>query len=305
MDMARADNDSWDLGNGVGATATMVAAARAAASRGPNAIAADAFAEHLVRAVGTDFFTQLATGGLDFTTVGGDGSSAWMPQLFGIRTVHFDKCCIAASQAGIRQAVNLASGLDSRAYRLQWPADAVLYEIDKPEIIEFKQSVLARQGVEPHVEVRTVGVDLRDDWTSALSSAGFDALAPTVWVAEGLMIGFLPGDAQDRLIEEVTRLSASGSRLAADHVPGSFDTLGAQMRHIGKSWNAMGFDVDFNNLYFAGGEHNNAEVYLRNCGWSTSGATLIDLFANAGLAQPAMDMGDGARGVVYVTATRN
>ncbi|MBO0880998.1 MAG: class I SAM-dependent methyltransferase, partial [Mycobacterium sp.] len=57
--MARSDSDSWDLASSVGATATMVAAARALATADTNPLISDPFAAPLVRAVGIDFFTQI------------------------------------------------------------------------------------------------------------------------------------------------------------------------------------------------------------------------------------------------------
>jgi methyltransferase (TIGR00027 family) len=300
--MARAENDSWDLGSGVGSTATMVAAARAAASGWPDSFAEDQFAAGLVRAVGIDVFTRLASGELSFSDVD-SGKSVWMPYLFGIRTNHFDRFLATATAAGIRQAVNLGSGLDSRGYRLRWPTGTVLYEVDRSEVIDFRGSALADLGAIAMTEIRSVGVDLRDDWPGALQAAGFDPATPTAWIAEGLMIGFLPGDAQDRLLDNVTRLSSAGSRLAADHVPGSFAVLGEQMRHIGELWNARRYNVAFDNLYFAG-QHNNAQTYLEERGWDTAGAVLADLFTAVGLTKPAVDFGAGVEGVVYVTATR-
>ena len=170
--MSRTHDDSWDLAAGVGATATMVAAARAAASRGADAVAGDAFAESLVRAVGVGFFTKLAAGELSFADMGGDGGSAWMPYAFGIRTHHYDDFWTSSSHAGIRQMVNVASGLDSRAYRLPWPGKTIVYEIDMPGVIEFKRSTLARLGAVPKACMRAVGADLRQDWPTALRAVG-------------------------------------------------------------------------------------------------------------------------------------
>src|SRR6202171_2630039 len=123
--MARTDNDSWDLASGVGATATMVAAARAIATKAENPLIDDRFADPLVRAVGVDFFTPWVTGGFDAADLD-DSESAWrlehMPDAMAVRTRYFDSFFLDATQAGIRQAVILASGLDARAYRLGWPA---------------------------------------------------------------------------------------------------------------------------------------------------------------------------------------
>ena len=62
--MPRTENDTWDLASSVGATATMVAAARAVATRADRPVIDDPYAEPLVRAVGIDFFTKLAGGEL-------------------------------------------------------------------------------------------------------------------------------------------------------------------------------------------------------------------------------------------------
>ena len=112
----------------------------------------------------------------------------------------------------------LASGLDSRAYRLAWPAGTVVYEVDQPQVIEFKTRTLAELGAEPTADRRVVAVDLRDDWPAALRAAGFDPAQPTAWSAEGLL-GYLPPEAQDRLLDTITELSAPGSRLATESAP--------------------------------------------------------------------------------------
>ena len=120
--MTRADADSWDLASSVGATATMVAAARAMASREPDPLIDDPFAEPLVRAVGIDFFTRLVDGEIELADDDGGAATRLMTNVMAVRTRFFDDFFIEATAAGIRQAVILASGLDSRAYRLPWPA---------------------------------------------------------------------------------------------------------------------------------------------------------------------------------------
>jgi methyltransferase (TIGR00027 family) len=134
-----------------------------------------------------------------------------------VRTRFFDDFFTSAASAGIRQAVILASGLDTRAYRLPWPPDAVVFEIDQPQVIEFKSTVLASLGAVAAADQRTVAIDLRDDWSTALRDSGFDATRPTAWIAEGLLV-YLPPEAQDRLFDNITSLSAPGSRLATEHM---------------------------------------------------------------------------------------
>ena len=101
-----------------------------------------------------------------------------------MRTKFFDDY-FTTTAAGVRQAVILASGLDSRAFRLAWPPGTVVYEIDQPAVIDFKNRVLGDLGAQPTAERRTVGIDLRGDWPAALRDAGFDPGAPTAWLAEG------------------------------------------------------------------------------------------------------------------------
>lgn len=209
--MTRTNDDSWDLATSVGATATMVAAARAVATKADQLD--DRFAEPLVRAVGVEFLTRWATGELnvDDFEVGGSGwGLAQMPAAMAARTRYFDAFFAEAAEAGIRQAVILASGLDARAYRLDWPMGTTVFEIDQPDVIEFKTTTLDGLGAKPKATLKTVAIDLREDWPSALLAAGFDAGKPSAWIAEGLY-GYLPPEAQDRLLDAITSLSAPGS----------------------------------------------------------------------------------------------
>lgn len=279
--MTRTDNDTWDLASSVGATATLVAAARAAASREHEPLIDDPFAEPLVRAVGIDFFTKMASG--DLSTP--DDQSAMgvtrMTDNMAVRTKFFDEFFLGAADAGVRQVVILASGLDSRAYRLDWPAGMVVYEIDQPDVIEFKTQTLAEQGAAPTCDRRPVAMDLRNDWATALREAGFDPQAPTAWSAEGLL-GYLPPDAQDRLLDTITDLSAPGSRVAIDTAPPSNpeeqEESREKMETISQHWRDNGFDLDFGSLVYLG-ERNEASDYLTDHGWEVDRSPVNDLLA--------------------------
>ena len=146
---ARTDADTWDLASSVGATATMVAAARALASK--DGLIDDPFAAPLVRAVGIGFFVDMVDGRLDLSRLGDGGPERAQAMIAGMamRTKFFDDYFAAASARGIRQAVILASGLDSRAYRLAWPSPTVVYEIDQPAVIDFKTTTLAGLQAQP------------------------------------------------------------------------------------------------------------------------------------------------------------
>lgn len=309
--MARTENDTWDLANSVGATATMVAAARAVASRSADAVIDDPFAEPLVRAVGVDFFTRLASGELTPAELDGDGPSSESPvgmtrfaDGMAARTRFFDDFFAAATAAGIRQAVILASGLDARGYRLTWPQDMVVFEIDQPDVITFKTTTLAGLGAHPSTDLRTVAVDLRHDWPAALAAAGFDATRPTAWIAEGLL-GYLPPDAQDRLLDQISVLSPAGSRLAAEGVPAhevsDHEQVRQRMQESTERWRSHGFDIDFSELVFLG---DRAEVvgYLTGHGWTVGAVHANDLLTRYGLAP--LEDNDGFADIVYVTASR-
>ena len=284
--MARTDNDTWDLATSVGATATMVAAGRARASAGDDPLIDDPFAEPLVRAVGVDFFTRWATGQLASADVDVPGHGWGMQQmtdLLAVRTRLIDGFIGDAAAAGIRQVVILASGLDARGYRLSWPAATTVFEIDQPQVLEFKAATLTAVAAQPNVDLRPVPIDLRDDWPAALRAAGFDATRPTAWIAEGLL-AFLPPDAQDRLLDSITALSADESRLIAEVFWNSPEQQRA-MEVATKRWYQHGLDVELDNLGFPG-DRNDVATYLERHGWRTARTLAGQLLADHGLPVP-------------------
>lgn len=276
---SRQDGDTWDLASSVGATATMAAAARAMAGRSDPARIDDRFAEPLVRAVGVDLLTRLASGE---AAPGELVEQVWI-DVAKVRTRFYDGFF---RESALPQAVILGSGLDSRAYRLPWPAGTVVYELDRPEVLEFKTRTLAGLGAEPAADRRVVAADLREDWPAALSAAGFDPRRPTAWSAEGLL-GYLPPEAQDRLLDTITGLSAPGSRVATESRPnprpGDEARTKAGLDRISGRWREESFDTDMAKLrYF--GERNEAEPYLAARGWVLTGNTVRELLAAHGLA---------------------
>jgi methyltransferase (TIGR00027 family) len=304
--MARAEGDTWDLANSVGATATMVAAARAAATRSSQPVVTDEFAEPLVRAVGLDVFTKVATGEIDFDDIEKGVGFPRMVDTFAARARYFDDYFADATGAGLRQVVIVASGLDARPYRLSWPAGTTVYEIDQPEVIEFKTATLSTIGAVPAAEHRTVGIDLREDWPAALQAAGFDTARPTAWLAEGVLIGFLPPEAEVRLLDNVIALSAAGSRLAADYGSlndGSQESQ-EQARITAEGWRRQGLDLDIAALTYPG-EHTDVAAHLEVHGWDATRSKLSDLFAAAGLPElSAAEQQGPANAISFVTAMR-
>ena len=281
--MSRTDSDSWDLASSVGATATMVAAARALASREPDSLIDDPYAAALVRAVGVDFFTRLVDGEIPLSTIEGDGARV-MADVIAVRTRFFDDFFIGAGTAGIRQAVILASGLDSRPYRLPWPQDSTVYEIDQPKVIEFKSTTMTAIGATPTAQRRAVSIDLREDWPAALRRSGFDETQPTAWSAEGLLV-YLPPEAQDRLFDNITALSAPGSQLATEYHTDSGAAVAERAKTMGSQWQQHGLDVDLSQLFYAG-ERNPVVDYLTGHGWQVNARSRPEVFADYGRELP-------------------
>lgn len=281
--MSRTDSDSWDLASSVGATATMVAAARALASVEDEPLIVDPFAADLVRAVGVDFFTRLVDGEIPLTALAGDGPRV-MTDVMAVRTRFFDDFFIEAGAAGIRQAVILASGLDARPYRLPWPQGSTVYEIDQPKVIEFKTATMESIGAKPTAQRRAVAVDLRDDWPEALRRSGFDESQPTAWSAEGLL-AYLPPDAQDRLFDNITALSAPGSQLATEFHPDGGAAMSERAKTMGNPLKDHGFDVDLTELFYKG-ERNSVVDYLIGRDWQVGARTRPEVFAGYGRKFP-------------------
>jgi methyltransferase (TIGR00027 family) len=295
--VARTDSDRWDLATSVGATATMVAAQRALST--DEKLIDDPYAAPLVRAVGIDVHVRLVNGQIP---VGGDSEfdRQRMARGMACRTRFYDQFFLDAARSGVGQAVILASGLDARAYRLPWPAGTVVYEVDMPEVIEFKTLTLGDLGAEPAAERRTVAIDLRDDWATALQAAGFDPKAPAAWSAEGLLV-YLPDAAQDALFDNMTALSAPGSRLAFEFVPDTAVFADPRWRAHHDRMSELGFEVDFNDLVYHG-QRSHIIDHLKQRGWQISSHAVKELHAANGFAYPDDDVAQAFADVTYSSA---
>jgi methyltransferase (TIGR00027 family) len=131
-----------------------------------------------------------------------------------VRTRFWDEALLRAAGHS-KQVVILAAGMDARAYRLEWPDNTVVYELDQPAVIAAKAAILADD--EPRCRRVPIGVDLADDWPSVLRSTGFDPQKPTVWLIEGLL-QYLDEEAVRTLFERIHTLSAPTSVLLYDVV---------------------------------------------------------------------------------------
>jgi len=195
--------------SGVPKTALGVARIRAGESDRPDRLFDDPFAAAFVAAM-PDAFAGDSSRSDDAKRVG-----ARIALHVVVRTRFYDDYLVAATADGIRQVVLLAAGLDTRAFRLPWPAGTTVFEVDLPEMQAFKEDVLAQTGASPSARRASVAADLTADWTGALTWAGFDPAQPTAWLVEGLLV-YLSADDAARLLETVAGLSVPGSRLACE-----------------------------------------------------------------------------------------
>jgi len=216
---------------GVGKTALGVAIVRARESRRAGRLFDDPYAQAFVDAAPGRFPEEPKTSEEPAAL----GPMASLGAVFYahavIRTRFFDDYLTAATAAGSSQVVLLAAGLDTRAFRLPWPKDTRVFEVDLPDVLAFKDSVLAAQGAAPRCERTTVPADLRAGWTAALTRAGYDHARPAAWLAEGLLIYLSAAEAR-RLLTGISGLSAPGSQLSFEHSPMATVALTGQARQM-------------------------------------------------------------------------
>jgi methyltransferase (TIGR00027 family) len=223
---------------GVGWTALLTAYSRAQESREAQRLFDDSLAGAFVAAVhGSEVDVRADLPRLGPAT-DDDSSVLWngFRFYFAQRTPFYDRHVLAAVDAGCRQVVFLGAGLDSRAFRLGLVEDVTLFEVDQPAVHEFKQAVLDRHGAVATCVRVPVVADLAQGLARSLLPAGFDPRVATVWVAEGLLMYFSREEA-DALLDEVTVLSAPGSRIVGEYFSRywansdvDYETLDAQDR---------------------------------------------------------------------------
>ena len=297
----RSDNDSWDITTSVGSTALFVAAARALEARKTDPLAVDPYAEVFCRAAG-GMWAGLLDGVLDLSKIEAGKMEIVTGEVdaeeLGRRAYSTFR---AVADAGVRQIVLLAAGLDSRAYRLDWPDGTTVFELDQPRVLEFKRQTLHHRP--PRAQRREVAVDLRDDWPGALRANGFRDDEPSAWIAEGLLI-YLPGAAQEQLFTGIDAMACSGSRLAVEE---------------GRPMNDADFKAKVD-------EAKNAEdmrgqwwqlVYNEQCApaaqwfserdWTAEATTLTDYLESVGRHAPTEDaeVTNMIRSITLVSAVKN
>jgi methyltransferase (TIGR00027 family) len=312
--VTRTDNDSWEITESVGATALGVAASRAAETRSGNPLISDPFAQVFLDAVGDGVWNWHSAGRLPAELIEAEPELQLQMQsmvsYMACRTAFFDQFFLDSAEAGIRQAVILAAGLDARSWRLPWPDGTTVYELDQPKVLEFKLSTLAKHGSEPACNRVAVAVDLRQDWPAALRQAGFDPSAPSAWSAEGLM-PYLPAAAQELLFERVHGLTATGSRVAVEALGPKFLDPEFRTKRRERMDRVRGLMAELDPQreiprtdelwYFE--EREDVGDWFRRHGWDVTVTPSLELMAGYGRRAPK-EVEDAVPGNLFVAAHR-
>ncbi|GAB2725830.1 class I SAM-dependent methyltransferase [Kitasatospora kifunensis] len=283
---------------GVGLTALMVAAARAIETHRHDTLARDVYAEHFVRAAPASAHWPVRMQQVP----DGEANPLWgrFARYFGLRTRVLDDYLLRSVHTGARQVVLLGAGLDSRAFRLDWPPGCVIFEIDREGVLAFKHEVLGGLSATPKAARVPVPIDLRDDWVTALTDAGFDTAAPSVWLAEGLLF-YLPNAAETYLIDTVDRLSAGGSALAFEVKLDIDDLLEYRDNPLYASTKEQ-IGIDLLNLFNVEPRPDSAGD-LAGKGWSASVRTPFDFSRQHGRG-PLPEQNDALAGNRWVFANK-
>ena len=293
----RSDDDQWDIVSGVGYTALLVAGWRALHAVDPQPLVRDEYAKVFIAASRDPYRAGV------LANPGTTEDERTFPRLYGVQTRFFDDFFTAAAEDGIRQAVIVAAGLDSRAYRLEWPSGTTVFEVDLPKVLEFKARVLAEHGAEPRAHRVEVAADLRAGWSRELEQSGFDAERPSAWAVEGVL-PYLTDDAQNHLLTRISGLSAAGSRVA-------LGALGSRLDHS----QLAALEADHPGVNMSGGVNFSTLTYepetepaerLAAHGWAVDPVrNTLELQARYGMNPPEVDIKiDGFMRSQYVTATR-
>ena len=310
----RTDNDSWDITESVGATALGVAAARAAETESDHPLISDPFARVFLDTVGDGEWNWFGAPELPAEVVEAEPALPLrmksMVSYFASRTLFFDTLFLDAANAGIRQVVILAAGLDARSWRLPWPDGVTVFELDQLRVLDFKASTLHEHGADPTCHRVGVPVDLRQDWPKALQQAGFDASAPSAWSVEGLLM-YLPATAQELLFDRIQGLTAAGSRVGIEALSPNFadPDFTAQRRERSDRVRALMAKADPQQevprteelWYFE--DREDVGDWWRRHGWDVAVTTSEELMTGYGRKLP-QQIEDGVPPYLFVSARR-
>jgi methyltransferase (TIGR00027 family) len=140
-----ADTNDGRLIRNISDTARWVASYRAAETARPDAVFRDPYAEKLAGERGKQIAAAMPY----------QDKNSWP---FVARTVLFDAVITEQIQAGVDTVINLAAGLDARPYRMALPPSLKWIEVDLPEILDYKDEILANE--KPVCSLQRIRADL-------------------------------------------------------------------------------------------------------------------------------------------------
>lgn len=175
-----------------------------------------------------------------------------------IRTAFIDEKIHNAIKSGVRQIVILAAGMDSRAFRLNFPSETKIFELDQPEVLNYKNEKLAT--VKPHCFRKTIEVDLRREWQEKLLEAGFTKNQKTLWLVEGLLM-YLEENQVIELFTRINTLASTQDILIFD----IFNRLFLESPHMKKQ---LDFLADLGAPWKFG--TNDPKKFMLDLGWSAN-----------------------------------
>ncbi|HEY3845032.1 MAG TPA: SAM-dependent methyltransferase [Acidimicrobiales bacterium] len=267
----------------VGVTGVGVAVLRAVESGRPDRLFDDPYATAFVKAAGMGHRVEERARE-------GPGIAEWIAT----RTRFLDDVVLGACADGCAQVVILGAGLDARAFRLQWPEGTRLWELDLPDVLDFKEQVINAEGWRPRSARVGVPVDLSEDWGQALVGTGFDPAVPVAWLAEGLL-AYLPTEIRDGLVARTAGLSVQGSRLgltlASPHRLAAWQEAHPEGRSVPRDYVAL----------WQSEAPEDVEGWLSSFGWQ---ATVFDSAERSGAYGRPLDEGAVRPGARLIEATR-
>jgi methyltransferase (TIGR00027 family) len=266
--------DTTQIFSGPAVTALGLAASRTVESSRPDRLINDPLARAFFDAAGLKLPMRLDWPEPGENVTGTERLHLHGSRYIGLRTRFYDDLLLRAARGGLRQAVLIGAGLDTRAFRLPLPADFHLIELDQMALLEWKQTVLEAQHAMPTCRRSSIGADLREDWSAHLSPRGFDAAQPTAFIAEGLL-SYLSPEQQLRLLDRADALAATGSVLAADRIVGDPHAAG----RVASLSRRSGLDMT---QLLASGENNGIERALGDRGWNIRETSVADFAVSYG-----------------------
>lgn len=278
-------HDEWDIVSGIGLTALGAAACRAIESSRADRLVEDPFAAAFIDGARSPIPMAVRWPAEGEVVSDTDALLVDASSYIGLRSRFFDDYLSAACAGDLRQVVLLGAGLDTRAFRLDWPDGLRLFEVDQPKVLEFKSAVLREVGAGARCDRRAVTADLREDWGDPLRTAGFDPAAPAAWLAEGLL-PYLPADVEERLFSQIDALCATGSHLAVEHTLDPESAM--ESSAVSAIREATGFDLA--GLHHSGDRRAPA-AWLAGRGWQVTDEPAVALAQRYGrdLTDPRLD----------------